>query len=46
MQTVTSRNLTRRLERLEEEIGNGEPEIVVIHVTGVTADGKGERPRA
>jgi hypothetical protein len=37
--TMSTKNISRRLERLEEEIRPGEPEIVVLHVIGVTPDG-------
>jgi hypothetical protein len=37
--TMRTKHISRRLERLEEEIRPGEPEIVVLHVIGVTPDG-------
>jgi len=37
---MISKSLSRRLKRLQEEISPGEPKTIVIHVTGVTADGQ------
>jgi hypothetical protein len=37
---MINKSLTRRLERLEEEINPGEPEITILHVHGVDREGK------
>jgi hypothetical protein len=37
---MSSKNLSRRLERLEAEIMPGEETIIVLHIQGVTADGQ------
>jgi hypothetical protein len=37
---MTSKNLARRLERLEAEILPGEERVVILHIRGVDRDGR------
>jgi hypothetical protein len=37
---MINKSLTRRLERLEEEICPGEPEIIILNIHGVDREGK------